>query len=369
MTTIIVIVVVALVFFVAVCIIAFMIWKREAEMRTDSIRAIEENLERLAREMSPEQAEQIERIRAGFAEKTDGREAEQEYAGQMPEYAVPRPERRGLQPQYAEAQYNGSTGYENSSNNYGGDSYMDSLIAESSLRGAAQKQQRDPFGWVRESSTVRTGSAESGQGRLAPDDTDDNAADAGIYVESPALSEMREMLNELRNSEIIRQPEQTDSAAAPDNESEPSNRPETENSTGEDNKDNTEDNKDNICEAGCDDNDCETAQDSAATENSETAQDSVVTENSEATSNSAAAEGIEASSGFDSAENGRSADREDETGGIDDDICEISLDFTDDCEEDAAGMQMQTPQSRTGYDVGRSGRRYTASELDALIKE
>ena len=47
MTTIIVIVVVALVFFVTVCVVSFMIWKRESEMRTDSIRAIEENLEKL----------------------------------------------------------------------------------------------------------------------------------------------------------------------------------------------------------------------------------------------------------------------------------------------------------------------------------
>lgn len=47
MTTIIIIVVVALVFFVTVCVVTFMVWKREAEMRTDSIRAIENNLERL----------------------------------------------------------------------------------------------------------------------------------------------------------------------------------------------------------------------------------------------------------------------------------------------------------------------------------
>ena len=66
MTTIIVVVVVALVFFVAVCVVAFMIWKREAEMRTDSIRAIEENLERLTQEMSPGQEVQD---RQGFADK------------------------------------------------------------------------------------------------------------------------------------------------------------------------------------------------------------------------------------------------------------------------------------------------------------
>ncbi len=47
MTTIIIVVVVALVFFVTVCVVTFMVWKRETEMRTDSIRAIENNLERL----------------------------------------------------------------------------------------------------------------------------------------------------------------------------------------------------------------------------------------------------------------------------------------------------------------------------------
>ncbi len=55
MTTIIVIVVVALVFFVAVCVVSFMILKREAEMRTDSIKAIEENLEKLTQELAREQ--------------------------------------------------------------------------------------------------------------------------------------------------------------------------------------------------------------------------------------------------------------------------------------------------------------------------
>ena len=52
MTTIIIIVVVALVFFVTVCVVTFMVWKREAEMRTDSIRAIEDNLQRLEEDVS-----------------------------------------------------------------------------------------------------------------------------------------------------------------------------------------------------------------------------------------------------------------------------------------------------------------------------
>ncbi len=34
-------------FFVTVCVVTFMVWKREAEMRTDSIREIKDNLQRL----------------------------------------------------------------------------------------------------------------------------------------------------------------------------------------------------------------------------------------------------------------------------------------------------------------------------------
>jgi len=52
MTTIIVIVVVALVFFVTVCVVTLMIWKRETEMRTDSLRAIEQNLQEMLNEMN-----------------------------------------------------------------------------------------------------------------------------------------------------------------------------------------------------------------------------------------------------------------------------------------------------------------------------
>lgn len=52
MTTIIIIVVVALIFFVSACTITFMVWKSEAEMRTDSIRAIEANLKNLGNKIS-----------------------------------------------------------------------------------------------------------------------------------------------------------------------------------------------------------------------------------------------------------------------------------------------------------------------------
>lgn len=52
MTTIIIVVVVALVFFVALCVVTFMVWKREEEMRTDSLRSIEANLQELGYRMT-----------------------------------------------------------------------------------------------------------------------------------------------------------------------------------------------------------------------------------------------------------------------------------------------------------------------------
>ena len=52
MTTIIIVVVVALVFFVALCVVTFMVWKREEEMRTDSLRSIETNLQELGYRMT-----------------------------------------------------------------------------------------------------------------------------------------------------------------------------------------------------------------------------------------------------------------------------------------------------------------------------
>lgn len=50
MTTIIIIVVVALVFFAAVSLSVFIVWKRETEMRTNSIRFIEDNLIEIRKE-------------------------------------------------------------------------------------------------------------------------------------------------------------------------------------------------------------------------------------------------------------------------------------------------------------------------------
>lgn len=59
MTTIIIIVVVALVFFVTICVVTFMVWKREAEMRTDSIKAIENSLGEMLDGLAGDQAASV----------------------------------------------------------------------------------------------------------------------------------------------------------------------------------------------------------------------------------------------------------------------------------------------------------------------
>lgn len=52
MTTIIVVSIVALVYFVTLSVVAFMVWKRESEMRTDSIKAIEHEINEMAYELA-----------------------------------------------------------------------------------------------------------------------------------------------------------------------------------------------------------------------------------------------------------------------------------------------------------------------------
>ena len=71
MTTITIIVVVALVFFITICVVAFIVWKRESELRTDSIQAIEQNLEKLSEQLS---GDVLLRQTAGQASQV-GREA------------------------------------------------------------------------------------------------------------------------------------------------------------------------------------------------------------------------------------------------------------------------------------------------------
>ena len=73
MTTIIIIVVVALVFFVALCVVTFMVWKHEEEMRTDSLQSIEENLQELGYRMTGDFSRgHRRRFSPGIADSDDG---------------------------------------------------------------------------------------------------------------------------------------------------------------------------------------------------------------------------------------------------------------------------------------------------------
>ena len=120
MTAIIVVVVVALVFFVAVCVIALMVWKRESEMRTDSIKAIEENLERLAQELSHESDDadglrrETEKLREAFADRNVKRNIKEDLA------------------------------------------YVESVMSEREQGGTGRSGSWDPFDWVRGYGNGRT---------------------------------------------------------------------------------------------------------------------------------------------------------------------------------------------------------------------
>lgn len=74
MTAIIIVVVVALVFFVSICVITFMVWKHETEMRTDSLKAIERKLENLSNSLSDDgkvpSREAAERLRGEISQLT-----------------------------------------------------------------------------------------------------------------------------------------------------------------------------------------------------------------------------------------------------------------------------------------------------------
>ena len=130
MTTIIVIVVVALVFFVTVCVGAFLVWKRETEMRTDSIKAIEHNLEEMLHELTQDSPP---RSYAGARRRTSRNE--REAAEQM----------------------------------------LQRLREET--RRAAQKRNADPFEWVRNDD----GFADFSQNGRNVSGTDINQSDEELY--------------------------------------------------------------------------------------------------------------------------------------------------------------------------------------------
>lgn len=298
MTTIIVVVVVALVFFVAVCVVAFMIWKREAEMRTDSIRAIEENLERLTQEMSPEQERQ------SFAE----READV--------------------------------------------SYMDSLIAQSAADRSSGRRTRtrgqDPFEWVRENGEiVRSGSVTENERPFRIHPASISGEDGQEQPDRGEATEMSDpVVQETDNAETGDNGEEEITAAQTEDIAVSETADEQEPSDEHDESDERDMHDMHDDAAGDDDKDtlpedpgeevCRKKQ--ALTEMQQMLKELKVPETGNLT----------------------------EIQHDEEESCEISLDFTDEMDTDSEQEQMA---SRMGYDVGRSGRKYTAAELEKLIKE
>ena len=363
MTTIIVVVVVALVFFVAVCVVAFMIWKREAEMRTDSIRAIEENLERLTQEMSPEQEMQD---RQHFAEKEAGI------------------------------------------------SYMESLIAQSAAgRSAGRRTRRpgqDPFEWVRANGeTVRSsGSDQEKPFRINPEpDFEEDRREESDRGEGsdPYGFGLTDSENVLKGT-MQNEPDNVKAGAAESGDhgsgmaeqpAADTADPETADAQGpsqiHDRYDDTDigDDTDDRTSAGASDSGSGTGvrtpvpeaeicrKKSALTEMQKMLKELEVPElrNMPETQMDADADAGETELSAEAADEGseirRSGDEDHEN--HDDreeqhdekESYEISLDLID--EMDIDSEQEQMPTARMGYDVGRSGRKYTASELEKLIKE
>lgn len=248
MTTIIVIVVVALVFFVAVCVVSFMIWKRESEMRTDSIRAIEENLEKLTYGLSSDSHEDD---RNGFV--SGGRKH--------------------------------------------GSGYAESAVAESASAKPRRSRNWDPFGWVRE--------------------TDCSEPDQDDYRSRPDRTEEQRKKAENNDIEDI------------ENAELPTGREET-----------------------------VSIEDGVTPEESEIR---IAEEKGAAEPEQKPEQQIEENEKIEEIEKIEKKEPETDPDG------EIDLDFI----EKIVGNENSESASKgaIGYDVGRSGRKYTAAELETLIKE
>ncbi len=310
MTAIIVVVVVALVFFVAVCVVAFMIWKREAEMRTDSIRAIEENLERLTQEMSPEQDAQDRQV---FAEKEAGI------------------------------------------------SYMESLIAQSAAGRPAgrrtRRREQDPFEWVRANGEAVWSS--SGSEQEKPDHGE------GFDPYDSGLADSETILN----CTLQNEPDngKTEDAASGDHGTDRAELPAADTADPE-HADIQESSQmhDIHDDAGIGDDTDSSGEDALAekTVSEGGRKKSALTEMQKMLKELDVPE-LRKMPELQMSGNEDHGDREEQQD--EKESYEISLDFID--EMDIASEQEQMPASRMGYDVGRSGRKYTASELEKLIKE
>lgn len=295
MTTIIVVVVVALVFFVAVCVVTFMVWKRESEMRTDSIRAIEQNLERLTYGISPDS-------------QSDGPGS---YSGDLRERVREESDM----------------------------SYMESLIAESTSVNPRKKKSYDPFGWVRETDN---------------NDIKARRSPSGVAAEAPGMKEMR---NPAADAEETDKSENRYDFAGKDQEQETAQEPEA-----------VQDREQQWGQAAGDIIEPEEAgdiYDPSVEPEGEIAFD-LEKSPGDMTDNSG------------NGESGKTEQSADESKTENEDIedidintekrDEISLDFIDQIERDEIS-ETEYSKQQMGYDVGRSGRKYTASELETLIKE
>lgn len=293
MTTIIVVVVVALVFFVAVCVVTFMVWKRESEMRTDSIRAIEQNLERLTYGLSPDSQ----------SDDTGS------YSGDLRERAREESDM----------------------------SYMESLIAESTSVNPRKKKSYDPFGWVRETDNndIKVRRSPSGGAAEAPEAEE---------VRSPVAGAEETDKSENRCDFAGKEPEQ-------ETAHEPEVVQEQEQQRGQAAGDITEPE-----EAGGD------IYDPSVEPEGEIAFDMEKSPGDMA-DNSGNGESVKTEQGADESKT-ENADIDINTEIRD----EISLDFIDQIERDEIS-ETEYSKQQMGYDVGRSGRKYTASELETLIKE
>lgn len=311
MTTIIVVVVVALVFFVAVCVVTFMVWKRESEMRTDSIKAIEENLERLTQGLS---GDSLTEDAGSFADrKKDGRDI----------------------------------------------SYMDAVIAESMPAKPRKKRSYDPFGWVRdEENRVRSDKENEALEALRekaaePEENTEYNDSPGDIVRSSVYAAVQTESEELSEEPVTDEPDEVILEEAVSRYE-----------GGLEDFENFEDFEDfKDIEAGSDIG----SQEYEAPEISEESQVSQEEEQEDApdsiSDNIADIRKLIAAYGEDE---DRSEDQTEAP------IDEISLDFIDKIDSEAEENDTEDSTShrqQIGYDVGRSGKKYTASELETLIKE
>lgn len=366
MTTIIVIVVVALVFFVAVCVVSFMIWKREAEMRTDSIKAIEENLEKLTQELAREQHDADADMVYDVARETQEAFRDGDVRKNI------RDIKKNIE-------------------------YVQSVMAENASPEPTVKRRRDPFEWVRDTEfsagiydreryggtetvtgsgpgdsegpeaaeTERDWSVFGGTGKSCDDRCDDGDGDTErtyAVTDAGSAGDTGDDSADMADMEV---PDESAEASTEDAEPDvPGAKPEA--NAAEQTAEAADDMTENPSESTA-----------GATEDTEDTEEESDADDDNAYGVYGLYDGYDAAerqSGEAYAE-GAGAEEEREAHVAADDMPygEIDLGFMDGlgAGEYAAsdGEDMTGRKNAIGYDVGRSGKKYTASELEDLIKE